>query len=127
MTGRREPSREELHENLRKRVLSVEGEEGLQKRYIRFSGIPKHTRETEHEGLEKRYNRHGVPKSAKTGKKANLDTLLASATVKQNQHAHGNQDKMTNGGNDGSTATGNAGYVGSLSSAHPSFYKDPSI
>ncbi|KAG6898201.1 hypothetical protein C0992_003313 [Termitomyces sp. T32_za158] len=98
MTGRREPSREELHENLRKRVLTVDGEEGLHKHYNRFSGG-----EPEQD-LEKRYNRTGVPKSAKAGNKADLDVVL-SAGAKQNQHAHGKQDKMTNGGN----GAGNAG------------------
>ncbi|KAG6861997.1 hypothetical protein C0995_008184 [Termitomyces sp. Mi166 len=105
MTGRREPSREELHENLRKRVLAVEGEEGLQKRYNRFSGIPKHPRENE--DLEKRYNRQGVPKSAKAGNKAGSGAVLASTAGKQN-HGHGNQDN-TKGGNAVGAATGNAG------------------
>ncbi|KAH0585064.1 putative aspartic-type endopeptidase CTSD [Termitomyces sp. J132] len=92
MSGRREPSREELHENLRKRVLAVEGEEGLSKRYNRFSSIPKQTRDTENDrNLEKRYNRQGVPKSAKKGKTGS-GTVLANAAAKQNKHVHSNQD-----------------------------------
>ncbi|KAG6868061.1 hypothetical protein C0993_007848 [Termitomyces sp. T159_Od127] len=109
MTGRGEPSREELHENLRKRVLTVIGEESLYKRYNHFSGIPKYERGLEQD-LEKRYNRQGVPKSAKTGKKVGLDDVLAIAAVKQNQHAHGNQDKTKSGEN--GTGTGNAGSSG---------------
>jgi hypothetical protein len=39
MTGRTPPSDEELTEQLRKRVLSVEGEDGLVKRFSRY-GLP---------------------------------------------------------------------------------------
>lgn len=40
MTGRDEPSHEELELHLKRRVLSVEGPEGLEKRYNR-QGVPK--------------------------------------------------------------------------------------
>lgn len=40
MTGREEPTSEELEQHLAKRVVSVEGPEGLEKRYNRL-GVPK--------------------------------------------------------------------------------------
>ncbi|KXN91695.1 putative aspartic-type endopeptidase CTSD [Leucoagaricus sp. SymC.cos] len=40
MTGRNEPSAEELEQHMKRRVVSVEGPEGLQKRYNR-QGVPK--------------------------------------------------------------------------------------
>jgi hypothetical protein len=51
MTGRAEPSQHDLEENLRKRVLAIEGPEGLAKRYNRAGTNFKHG---------KRFNRGGV-------------------------------------------------------------------
>lgn len=39
MTGREEPTRRDLHGLLERRVLSVEGQDGLEKRYNRY-GLP---------------------------------------------------------------------------------------
>jgi len=62
MTGRVEPTRRELQANLEKRILSIEGVEGLERRFNRM-GVPGRKRQTEAESrLEKRYNRLGVPK-----------------------------------------------------------------
>ena len=55
MTGRQAPSSSSLEQNLVKRVLAVEGTEGLERRYNR-RGVPR--REVV---LEKRYNRQGLP------------------------------------------------------------------
>lgn len=40
MTGREEPTSEELQQHLEKRVIAVEGPEGLEKRFSRY-GVPK--------------------------------------------------------------------------------------
>jgi len=62
MTGRLEPTRRELQANLEKRIVSIEGPEGLEKRFNRM-GVPGRKRQTEAESrLERRYNRIGVPK-----------------------------------------------------------------
>ncbi|KAG6854390.1 hypothetical protein C0991_007381 [Blastosporella zonata] len=87
MTGRREPSREELHDNLRRRVLSVEGEEGLQRRYNRFV-MPKLQSARDEQDLERRYNRMGLPKSSKKTKTAGSGAVLASAVAAEAKTAH---------------------------------------
>ncbi|KAJ7178850.1 acid protease [Mycena crocata] len=53
MTGREEPSDAMMAEALRKRVLAVEGPEGLERRRIGLAGAPK---------TDKRFNRTGYPK-----------------------------------------------------------------
>ena len=58
MTGREEPSRRELQERLERRVLEIEGPEGLEKRFNRI-GVPRYLEGESR--LEKRYNRMGVP------------------------------------------------------------------
>ncbi|KAG6844956.1 hypothetical protein H0H87_002070 [Tephrocybe sp. NHM501043] len=113
MTGRREPSNEELHENLRKRVLSVEGEEGLQRRYNRFVP-PKERAAEDEEGLEKRYNRIGVPKTShKSTKTAGSGAVLASSVAAEAK-AKTNQTKGKghNGNNHGKGAAAGAGAAG---------------
>jgi len=91
MTGRRAPSTEELHENLRKRVLAVEGEEGL----------------------ERRYNRIGVPKTK--SKTAGSGAVLASAAAKgRTEKVKGNRTKgkgIATGNGKGAVAAGAGGAV----------------
>ncbi|KAF8623629.1 hypothetical protein AX17_007330 [Amanita inopinata Kibby_2008] len=70
MTGRELPSDEELVARLHKRVLSVEGTEGL----------------------SKRYNRIGVPKKSKGSLKTSGATVLS-----ENTHRHGNSVSLANG------------------------------
>ncbi|GLB40508.1 putative peptidase A1 family protein [Lyophyllum shimeji] len=83
MTGRREPTTEELHENLRKRVLAVEGEQGL----------------------ERRYNRIGVPKKSKT---AGSGAVLASGAAR-NRKGKGQGNGRIKGNGKGIAAGGAAG------------------
>jgi len=79
MTGRAEPTTEELTNNLRKRILSIEGEEGLSKRYNRV-GLPK-----------------ASAKAKSSAKSANSGAALAIAK------AHGN--KQNGNQIDGTTVT----------------------
>ncbi|KAF8199635.1 aspartic peptidase A1 [Pholiota molesta] len=72
MTGRAGPTHETLVENLERRVLAIEGPEGLEKRFNRM-GVPR--RSTADNVLEKRYNRIGVPHKAKTTGAASLASL----------------------------------------------------
>ncbi|KDR78920.1 hypothetical protein GALMADRAFT_244580 [Galerina marginata CBS 339.88] len=58
MKGLALPTRRELQANLEKRVLAVEGPEGLERRFNRRDSV----------ALEKRYNRIGVPKTATQAK-----------------------------------------------------------
>jgi len=62
MTGREEPTRRELQEKLERRILEVEGPEGLEKRFNRM-GVPRYLEGESR--LEKRFNRMGVPKRQK--------------------------------------------------------------
>lgn len=73
MTGRDVPSDSMLTEALRKRVLSIEGPEGLERRRIGLAGALK---------SEKRFNRHGVTKPGKRhakGKKVKGAAAAAGA------------------------------------------------
>ncbi|KAG6832820.1 hypothetical protein H0H92_009439 [Tricholoma furcatifolium] len=108
MTGRRQPTSEELHENLRKRVLAVEGEEGLQKRYNRF-GVPSAT----DANLERRFNRLGVPKkSTSTGSGA----VLAAAAAANERHTNQDKEGHHNQGGDGTSASSDSSSSSSSSS-----------
>lgn len=75
MTGRAGPTHETLVENLERRVLAVEGPEGLERRFNRM-GVPR--RSTDDNVLEKRYNRIGVPQRAKTSGTASLASRRAA-------------------------------------------------
>jgi len=68
MTQREEPSSRDLHARLERRILSVEGPEGLKRRFNRM-GVPSRKREG---ALEKRYNRQGVPKNSNKSNAASL-------------------------------------------------------
>lgn len=59
MSGRAGPSDAELVANLERRVLAIEGPEGLERRYNRM-GVP--SSRDEDTVLEKRFNRQGVPR-----------------------------------------------------------------
>ncbi|KAF9453437.1 acid protease [Macrolepiota fuliginosa MF-IS2] len=85
MTGRDEPTSEELTRHLEKRVIAVEGPEGL----------------------EKRYNRQGVPKSRPTS-----DTTLKTVSTKaktNSQTGSGNNQKNGQANNGKGTANTNSG------------------
>lgn len=71
MTGRAGPTDETLVENLERRVLAIEGPEGLERRFNR-AGVP-----TRRNGnmLEKRFNRIGVPHKAQSSGSSSLATL----------------------------------------------------
>ncbi|KAG6850695.1 hypothetical protein H0H93_009853 [Arthromyces matolae] len=100
LSGRSEPSHEELHDNLRKRVLAVEGEAGLERRYNRL-GVPKNPRAADSENeLERRFNRAGVPSSAKH-RRAGSGSTLASAAAKHKHHGN----KANNGNSTGNPAS----------------------
>ncbi|KAF8150776.1 aspartic peptidase A1 [Crassisporium funariophilum] len=58
MTGREAPSARSLEQGLQKRVLAVEGQQGLERRFNRM-GVPT----ARNSKLEKRFNRYGVPKA----------------------------------------------------------------
>lgn len=60
MSGREAPSSISLEQNLAKRVLAVEGNEGLERRFNR-SGLPRRGKREDEDVLEKRYNRVGIP------------------------------------------------------------------
>lgn len=98
MTGREEPSTRELQENLQRRVLQVEGPEML----------------------EKRYNRHGVPK--KTASKSNAATAKTGSSLAetnfrgQQQHGNGNGRHAQNGAG-AQTQTSGAQSQGAASTA----------
>lgn len=70
MTGVEPPSAGSLERRLQKRILSVEGPDGLYKRFNRF-GVPRSPREVQ---LEKRFNRagatHSIPGSSLVSLKA---------------------------------------------------------
>jgi hypothetical protein len=83
MTGRAGPTHATLVENLERRVLAVEGPEGLEKRFNRM-GVPR--RSTEDNVLEKRYNRIGVPQRAKTAAKTAGAASLASLKTGKNRN-----------------------------------------
>jgi hypothetical protein len=83
MTGREEPSTRELQENLQRRVLQVEGPEML----------------------EKRYNRHGVPKKTASKSKAAGSTLAATNSGGQG-HGNGNGRHAQNGAGGQQQGTG---------------------
>ncbi|KAJ7510363.1 acid protease [Mycena galericulata] len=75
MTGRQEPTEAMMTEALRKRVLEVEGSEGLQRRINRVGLAGAHK-------SEKRFNRTGVPKHDKReprGGKKNKGAAAAAA------------------------------------------------
>lgn len=72
MTGRELPSTSELHENLRRRVLAVEGEQGL----------------------VKRYNRNGTKKTVANTRPAGSGAVLAAAAAK---NRNGNAQAAENG------------------------------
>jgi len=74
MTGREVPSSTSLEQNLVKRILAVEGTEGLEKRFNRI-GVPR--RERREGVLEKRFNRVGIPTKPK-GNSASLISLKKS-------------------------------------------------
>ncbi|KAG5645562.1 hypothetical protein DXG03_005838 [Asterophora parasitica] len=101
MTGRSEPTSEELRSNLHKRVLAVSGEEGL----------------------VKRYNRVGVVKGkSKSRLAAGSGAVLASASATERHgHSHkgkgrheGNEDDATGSG----AATGTTGAAGGVTPAN---------
>lgn len=74
MTGRLEPTRRELQANLEKRILSIEGAEGLEKRFNRM-GVPSRR-------LERRFNRFGVPKKHKAGAPGTASLLAEKKSKK---------------------------------------------
>lgn len=74
MTGREEPSARELHENLERRVLQIEGPEML----------------------EKRYNRHGVPKTASTSTSKTALAKSGSSLAANNFRGNGNNKHSGN-------------------------------
>jgi hypothetical protein len=75
MTGTEPPSARSLEQRLEKRVLSIEGPDGLYRRFNRFH-VPRSAREVQ---LEKRFNRGGVaPGSSLASLKAG--STLASTT-----------------------------------------------
>ena len=96
MTGRAGPTDAELVENLERRVLAVEGPEGLERRYNRM-GVP--SSRDEDAVLEKRFNRQGVPRR-------NQQRGVQS-------FRKGKNGKNGNGGN----AKGNGGNAGSASTS----------
>jgi hypothetical protein len=79
MTGREAPSSISLEQNLAKRVLAVEGNEDLGRRFNRI-GVPR--RERREELLEKRFNRFGIPPSPKADS-ASLISLKGKKTAPQ--------------------------------------------
>lgn len=85
MTGREEPTRRDLQEKLERRILEVEGPEGLEKRFNRM-GVPRYLEGESR--LEKRFNRMGVPKRQKKAA-AKGASLLEAKKGKGGQGAGG--------------------------------------
>ena len=82
MTGRAGPTHETLVENLERRVLEIEGPEGLERRFNRI-GVPR--RSVEDNVLEKRYNRIGVPKKSVKAASAGSASLASLKKGKNNK------------------------------------------
>ncbi|KJA26380.1 hypothetical protein HYPSUDRAFT_36694 [Hypholoma sublateritium FD-334 SS-4] len=97
MTGRAGPSDAELVANLERRVLAIEGPEGLERRYNRM-GVP--SSRDEGTVLEKRFNRQGVPRR---NQQRGIQSLK--------------KGKGGRNGNGGNAGNGNAGAAGSATSA----------
>jgi hypothetical protein len=72
MTGREEPSDAVLGEALRKRVLAIEGPEGLERRRIGLAGAPK---------TDKRFNRTGVKNEKRRGRGKKAKAAAAGAAA----------------------------------------------
>ncbi|KAF7375155.1 Acid protease [Mycena sanguinolenta] len=83
MTGREAPTEAMMTEALRKRVLEVEGPEGLERRRVGLFGATK----------DKRFNRTGVPKNGKRSPKKGKNAGNAG-----NAGATGNTGATGNGG-----------------------------
>lgn len=107
MTGSREPSTRELQERLERRVLAIEGPEGLERRFNRM-GVPS-------KRLEARYNRHGVPKSA-TAAKAKAKAGSASLATIQSARKKGGKER---GGKQGAGVGAGAGAGAGQNSTQP--------